>query len=842
MEFKSPRSLRARFDSIFGAEGCLALSLLGCLLIFLPLVSPANAQVTNFTVTPLNAGGIVPPAAGSTGNTTVYYPQVAPAGNIFLDSGLHRFDQTATGTTVTDDLLKFRLTASLAAPSPNLAWVLMIRPSLSSSSMTTVVSRIITLSGGTGTFFPSSAQVQGIQLLPAREGSQNFSIDIGIYPQATCALTNTVIGCSSNAVDTSVSMPLTFVLSPIDVITSTPTEAVLQSATASASVTLNVQYATSTLSDVTVGSHCPSMDDIYKPSNSKIDVLGSRFAAIATSPGTAPLSSLIVAAQSGTSDATVTSSYPSANTLYGTIAWGADASIAGFQNTSSAAVSDPSTQYQIRFMVRDAAGYVSPFNAGSGGCVPGATAATQRSSCCLVGVRTANVDQFLKTGKCFIATAVFRNENAAPVRFLRKFRDRILVQSNLGLSFVRFYYTHSPRAADWLNHHGYLRPVVGVLLIPVFLIALVFLYPVTTLILLGFASLLISFLKSKRRAVQLASLVFVLTVAAAISSTITARADEVSNLEPYIEQLKRTAPKRDEPTYEATEGDNQPYIEHLKKTEPQPEGVSSDNYSERLRRTDPNRMKEDRSVNYTERERAHLPSDPDANKSAIQSVFDGKSELKQRKMGKVNEAAGVRIGAAMTHSIKNSKRSSNADIEDFYGAGYHPDVTFFYEFQPLRTNYFGTLGLGVSAGLVYFTKRARYDVTLTNPVTQAPFSADSQVRLKFYTVPITPYASYRLHLLKYLVPYVQAGPSAIFYAERRTDEDKMRKGYSTGYSAGGGVMLLLDWIFPGTTWELYSSSGIHHLYLTADYFRTEALTGDVKFSMYGATGGLTYEF
>lgn len=791
-------------------------------------------------VTPYNAGGIVA-ATSSSSNTTVYYPQAAVAGSIFLDPGLHRFDEAASGTTPSDDMLKFRITASnLSVPPDNTSWVLMVRPTVAGSS-TASVAQIVLISPDNSSRLPTSGTIKAVQLLPAKQGATTISAEIGVYPKDVCSGVSGATGCNAASVNTAVALPLTFVLAQVKTVGVTVAESDLQSATPSASTALNIQYATTTLTAVTA-SNCPAMDDIYKPSNKKIDVFGSHFASLATTTGTAPLASLLVVAKSGTSDATVTSSYTSANSLYGTIPWGTDGSVSGFTNTSSTAVSDASTQYQVRFMVRDAAGYISPFNTGAGGCVPGATGATQRTNCCLVSVRTADIDQFLKTGKCFIATAVFHDENAAPVRLLREFRNQILSRFDLGISFIRFYYAHSPRAAEWLNRHGYLRPIVGLALVPIILLALMLLHPISALVLLASTTLAIRLLKSRRRALQAATVGFLLVSIAILGSAISARAAETLGSQPYIDQLKRTMPQNDEPKYEPNESDVQPYINHLKQNPAKKDGVSSDDYTERLRRTDPDRMKEDQSVNYTERARAKLNKDPDADKSAIQSVLDGKSDLKQKKVGTVNEAAGVRVGAAMTHDIKNSKRISNADIEDFYGSGYHPDVTLFYEFQPLKTSYFGTFGLGASVGIVYFTKRARFDVNLTNPVTNAAFGAESDVRLKFYAMPITPYASYRLHVLKYLVPYVQGGPSAILYTERRSDESKSRKGYSTGYSAGGGVMILLDWIFPRTTWELYSSSGPHHLYLTADYYRTEALSGDVRFSMYGATGGLTYEF
>ena len=54
---------------------------------------------------------------------------------------------------------------------------------------------------------------------------------------------------------------------------------------------------------------------------------------------------------------------------------------------------------------------------------------------------------------CFIATAVFDDQNAPAVQALRKFRDKRLSKSQLGLAFVRFYYRHSPKIALWIEQH-----------------------------------------------------------------------------------------------------------------------------------------------------------------------------------------------------------------------------------------------------------------------------------------------------------------------------------------------------------------------------------------------------
>ena len=45
---------------------------------------------------------------------------------------------------------------------------------------------------------------------------------------------------------------------------------------------------------------------------------------------------------------------------------------------------------------------------------------------------------------CFVATATYGDKNQAEVRFLRRFRDEVLVKSLIGRLFVYLYYIVSP--------------------------------------------------------------------------------------------------------------------------------------------------------------------------------------------------------------------------------------------------------------------------------------------------------------------------------------------------------------------------------------------------------------
>ncbi len=67
---------------------------------------------------------------------------------------------------------------------------------------------------------------------------------------------------------------------------------------------------------------------------------------------------------------------------------------------------------------------------------------------------------------CFIATAAYGHYSAPQVQALRAFRDHYLLTNQLGIAFVRWYYTHSPDAAAWLEAHAEYKPAVRAALLP----------------------------------------------------------------------------------------------------------------------------------------------------------------------------------------------------------------------------------------------------------------------------------------------------------------------------------------------------------------------------------------
>lgn len=74
--------------------------------------------------------------------------------------------------------------------------------------------------------------------------------------------------------------------------------------------------------------------------------------------------------------------------------------------------------------------------------------------------------------KCFIATAAYGTPLHKNLKPLRWFRDRVLLQTNAGQSFVRWYYENGPKAASYVSGSAAIQMLVrGVLWIPVVLIS-----------------------------------------------------------------------------------------------------------------------------------------------------------------------------------------------------------------------------------------------------------------------------------------------------------------------------------------------------------------------------------
>jgi hypothetical protein len=93
--------------------------------------------------------------------------------------------------------------------------------------------------------------------------------------------------------------------------------------------------------------------------------------------------------------------------------------------------------------------------------------------------------------QCFIATAAFGSPLNGSVVILRRFRDRILLASNWGKSFVDLYYRYSPRLATAISVRPFARKIVRALLWPVVMLSTLSLATGLPVALAMFAAMLI---------------------------------------------------------------------------------------------------------------------------------------------------------------------------------------------------------------------------------------------------------------------------------------------------------------------------------------------------------------
>jgi len=93
-------------------------------------------------------------------------------------------------------------------------------------------------------------------------------------------------------------------------------------------------------------------------------------------------------------------------------------------------------------------------------------------------------------GGCFIATAAYGSSLSKQVIILKEFRDRYLLKNRIGKAFVRFYYTHSPKLAEFIERHTWAKYTTRIILYPVvflcFLIIKGLIIPVVTILISSF--------------------------------------------------------------------------------------------------------------------------------------------------------------------------------------------------------------------------------------------------------------------------------------------------------------------------------------------------------------------
>ena len=132
---------------------------------------------------------------------------------------------------------------------------------------------------------------------------------------------------------------------------------------------------------------------------------------------------------------------------------------------------------------------------------------------------------------------------------------------------------------------------------------------------------------------------------------------------------------------------------------------------------------------------------------------------------------------------------------------------------PWRT--FGTVEFGVGVGWFRASGRARFlDLTV------------SPDKTTFSMVPLTLSLTYRLDMLfdRWSIPIVPYGRAALVrdnWWVGGTTGSTVKSGATNGYSYGGGVGLVLDFIDPTLARELDRDTGINHTLLVFDISKTK---------------------
>lgn len=100
---------------------------------------------------------------------------------------------------------------------------------------------------------------------------------------------------------------------------------------------------------------------------------------------------------------------------------------------------------------------------------------------------------------CFIATAAYGDYDAQNVQLLRRFRDSVLEQNELGRSFVAAYYRYSPPIAQTIARYPVLRFLVRMLLTPLIGVAVAVLHPAFSLAMAGFLAVFWRYYQLRRK-------------------------------------------------------------------------------------------------------------------------------------------------------------------------------------------------------------------------------------------------------------------------------------------------------------------------------------------------------
>ncbi len=269
-------------------------------------------------------------------------------------------------------------------------------------------------------------------------------------------------------------------------------------------------------------------------------------------------------------------------------------------------------------------------------------------------------------------------------------------------------------------------------------------------------------------------------------------------------------------------------------------GASATPYIDQLKRENPALSEPKQSEEYISKLRSQIGDAPEG--GAIAALHEGRSELHAKYAGEPSAAFGFRYGISVSRNISGDSAAVSQSFDRIYGSRYAPELTLFYNWQLLRAEGIGSLGLAASIGIGSFQGNGNFEFNLAKPDGSGNFSSESQTKFQFFELPLVVGAGARLSVLKYLQPYAIVGPAIVGYAEMRNDKVAGHRGFSQGLQMTGGAAILLDWIMPSQRWDAYSTNAIHHTYLTVEYTLLTPLAGDVSFNTSGLTAGITFEY
>ncbi len=302
---------------------------------------------------------------------------------------------------------------------------------------------------------------------------------------------------------------------------------------------------------------------------------------------------------------------------------------------------------------------------------------------------------------------------------------------------------------------------------------------------------------------------------------------------PYIDRLKnKLGPAEESP---------ESYTEQQKREIPSKDPFEG--YTERLKQSHPHLSPSPEGESYSEKQRLRL--EPKDQGGAIQAVNEGRSELHLIKKGSIHQAFGMRVGASLNSNFDATSGVKGIDFASIYGGNFSPDLSFFYEYQPFHSEWFGNFGFIGMAGVSYYHGYGRFTETLRRATPSGlgeEFPLSSRTKFQFFVVPLSVALDYRFNLLRFVRPFIMAGPTLALYAETRSDSKKGNRGYSKAFFTTVGAAIPINWLSKESDWNLYNDYQIKRFSLTLEYSRMQSVASDVNFTISGILAGLTFEY